>query len=153
MRTPETQSASLGVKREIASGLAVSADAVYSRGYHQCNTRDLNPLNPGDAPAAGSELSPHHAVRDRGPLVVPGGVGNLGRNTNIGPAYVTFDMRVSKFFQLSRLRLETFLEAFNATDHVNFGTTQGNLRSASFGQSTAIQGPPRQVEIGFRLDF
>jgi hypothetical protein len=105
---------------------------------------------------------------DRPDLAIPGGnpldratyfadftgrVGNLGRNTNIGPAYAAFDMRVSKFFQLSRLRLETFLEAFNATDRVNLGTTQGNLRSASFGQSTAIQGTPRQVEIGFRLDF
>jgi hypothetical protein len=274
MRTPETQSVSLGVKREIVTGLAVSADGVYSHGYNQYNTRDLNPRNPatglrpdpaflritqyeteghswyqalllslerrgGRGPGFGvsytlsrtirdvegflflaqDQLNPaaekalatnnrtHQLVanitwalpggfqvagllsarsgqpwtvttgrdnngdteqNDRPDLAVPGGdpldratyfadftgrVGNLGRNTNIGPKYVTLDIRTSKFFQLSRLRLETFIEAFNATDHANFGTPTGNLRSGSFGQSTAIQGSPRQVEIGFRLDF
>jgi hypothetical protein len=43
MRTPETRSISLGVKREIIPGLAVSVDGVTSRGYNQYNNRDLNP--------------------------------------------------------------------------------------------------------------
>ncbi len=43
MLTPETRSASLGVKREVIAGLAVSVDGVYSRGYNQYNNRDLNP--------------------------------------------------------------------------------------------------------------
>lgn len=46
MRTPEARSVSLGIKRELFSGFAVSADGVYSRGYNQFNNRDLNPLNP-----------------------------------------------------------------------------------------------------------
>ena len=29
----------------------------------------------------------------------------------------------------------------------------GNLRSATFGTSTGIQGNQRQIELGFRLDF
>ena len=35
-----------GFKREMFSGVAVSADGVYSRGYNQFNNRDLNPRNP-----------------------------------------------------------------------------------------------------------
>ena len=46
MRTPEARSVSLGFKRELVAGLAVSADGVYSRGYNQFNNRDLNPRDP-----------------------------------------------------------------------------------------------------------
>jgi hypothetical protein len=46
LRTPETRSVSLGVKRELIAGLAVSVDGVYSRGYNQFNNRELNPLDP-----------------------------------------------------------------------------------------------------------
>jgi hypothetical protein len=46
MRTPEARSVSLGIKRELFTGFAVSADGVYSRGYNQFNNRDLNPRNP-----------------------------------------------------------------------------------------------------------
>jgi len=43
MLTPETRAISLGLKREIVAGLAVSVDGVYSRGYNQYNNRDVNP--------------------------------------------------------------------------------------------------------------
>ena len=72
---------------------------------------------------------------------------------NTGPSFVSLDARVPKFIQVQRLRFEVFLEAFNATNKVNFGTPQGNLRSALFGTSTSIQGNQRQLEIGFRMDF
>jgi hypothetical protein len=45
-RTPETRTSSLGVKREIIGGLAVSADGVYSRGYYQYAWNDLNYPDP-----------------------------------------------------------------------------------------------------------
>ena len=80
-------------------------------------------------------------------------VGNLGRNANIGPSFLSLDARVSKFVQIQRLRLEAFVEAFNATNKANMGGPVGNLRSATFGTSTSMQGNPRQVELGFRLDF
>lgn len=44
--TPETRTASVGVKREIISGLAVSVDGVYSRGYNQYAWLDLNYPDP-----------------------------------------------------------------------------------------------------------
>jgi hypothetical protein len=46
IRTPESRSFSLGIKRDIGQGIAVSADGVYSRGYNQFNNRDLNPRDP-----------------------------------------------------------------------------------------------------------
>jgi Carboxypeptidase regulatory-like domain len=85
-------------------------------------------------------------------------VGNLPRNFGRGFPYFETHVRVSKFLDLSRARLdrvELFIEALNVTNYVNLGTPQGNLRSAAFGQATGINGDssPRQVEIGFRVDF
>ncbi len=87
-----------------------------------------------------------------------GRVGNLPRNYGRGFPYFEAHVRVSKFIDLSRARLdrvELFIEALNVTNYVNLGTPQGNLRSAAFGQATGINGDssPRQVEIGFRVDF
>jgi Carboxypeptidase regulatory-like domain/TonB dependent receptor-like, beta-barrel len=107
---------------------------------------------------------------DRPDLAVPGGnpldratystnftgrVGNLGRNTVIGPNYVTLDGRVSKFVRIQRTKIEAFVEAFNVTNRVNLGTPVGNLRSANFGTATGLASGAnsRQVEIGFRVDF
>ena len=118
--------------------------------------------HPGTSPPAATTTAIPRQ-NDRPDLVDPGGdpldratyfadftnrVGNLGRNTNTGPSFVTLDARVSKFFQLQRFRVEGFVEAFNATNKVNFGSPNGNLRSALFGTSTAIQGNQRQVELG-----
>ena len=107
---------------------------------------------------------------DRPDLAIPGGdpldratysanftgrVGNLGRNTVIGPDYLTLDARVSKFIRIQRMKIEGFVEAFNVTNRVNFGAPVGNIRSATFGKSTALatNAASRQVEIGFRVDF
>jgi hypothetical protein len=107
-------------------------------------------------------------INDRPDLAVPDGdprskstyfvdftgrVGNLGRNAALGDPYMVFDARVSRFVRLHNKRIEAFVEAFNATNHVNFDLPNGNLRSSSFGRATEIQGTPRQVEIGLRLDF
>lgn len=45
-KTPETRTASLGIKREVMQGLAVSVDGVYSRGYNQYAWFDLNYPDP-----------------------------------------------------------------------------------------------------------
>jgi len=274
MRTPEARSISLGIKRELFSGFAVSADGVYSRGYNQFNNRDLNPRDPvtglrpnpsylritayeteGHAwysallvgverrgargPAFGASYTLASSIRDvegflflaqdqldpaaekarasnhrkhqlvthatwrlpggvqvaglfsvrsgtpwnvttgrdnngdteqndRPDLRVPGGdprdrntyfadftgrVGNLGRNVNTGNPFFTLDARVSKFVQLTRMRVEGFVEAFNLTNRVNFGNPNGNVRSSSFGRSTGITGTMRKVELGLRVDF
>ena len=274
MRTPEARSVSLGVKRELFAGVAISADGVYSRGFNQFNNRDLNPrdpvtglrpnpnflritqyeteghawykallvsldrrssggvsfgasytlaesvrdvegflflaqdqLNPAAEKARASNDRRHQLVahltwrlpggvqlaglfstrsgtpfnvttgrdnnsdteqNDRPDLANPNGdprsrdtyfadftgrVGNLSRNFGTGPSFYTVDARVSKFVQVERYRIEGFVEAFNLMNRVNFNSPQGNLRSATFGRSTGIQGSMRQVELGVRLDF
>jgi hypothetical protein len=109
-------------------------------------------------------------VNDRPDLAVPGGdplakstydanftrrVGNLPRNSNRGPNYFSLDVRLSKHLALPRTKVELFAEAFNITNYVNLGSPVGNLRSATFGRSTALAtgAAPRQVELGFRLNF
>lgn len=42
IQTPSTRTASLGIKREIVGGFAVSVDGVYSRGYDLFNAVDIN---------------------------------------------------------------------------------------------------------------
>jgi hypothetical protein len=275
-KTPRTVSTSLGVQHEIRPGLTVSADGVYSRGYHLFNNIDVNyPAFPGGprpdpafgqiiefamqgsswstalltnvqyrprrgptvgvaytlsqalrdvedfqyfwmnglnpeadkAPAnndrthqivvnfnwalpAGFQLAGLASARsglpwtvttgvdnnkdlnttiDRPNLAVPGGNplskstydvnfvgnGNLGRNTLRGPNYFVLDARLSKFVTLRRTRVELFAEAFNFTNYVNLGIPTGNLRSSTFGQSTALANgaAPRRVELGFRVNF
>jgi hypothetical protein len=83
------------------------------------------------------------------------GNGNLGRNTLRGPNYFALDARLSKFVLIKRTKLELFAEAFNLTNHVNLGVPTGNLRSSTFGRSTALSNgaAPRRVELGFRVNF
>jgi hypothetical protein len=84
--------------------------------------------------------------------------GNLPRNFARGDGYFETHLRVSKFINLSRAkldRLELFVEALNVTNHVNFDRPQGSLRSTAFGRATQLNddSSPRQIEIGFRVDF
>lgn len=273
-KTPYTRSLSLGVKREVVQGLAISADFVKSRGYNLYATRDINfagsgvarkdaallrvdqhesernsrftalllgverrtsgrgatlgvsytlsrterdtegfgftaqdPLNPAAENGLANNHRRHQLVAnitwqlpgdvqlgallqarsgipwnvttggdnngdtqfvDRPDLVDPNGdprskntyfsgfsgrVGNLPRNSAIGPSFFALDLRVSKSFKLPQTRVEMFVEGFNLSNRVNYGSPTGNLRSSLFGQSTGLAGPPRQVEIGFRIDF
>ena len=108
-------------------------------------------------------------INDRPNVVVPNGdplnkatydatfVGNgtLGRNTLRGPNYFALDVRLSKFIPISRMKLEVFAEAFNATNYYGYNVPNGNLKASTFGQSTALQSgtAPRRVELGFRVNF
>jgi carboxypeptidase family protein len=109
-------------------------------------------------------------INDRPDLAVPGGdplskatyfaaftkrVGNLPRNANRGPDYFSLDARLSKLVPLGRTRAELFAEAFNVTNYVNYGTPNGSLRAATFGQSTGLANgaAPRRIELGARINF
>jgi hypothetical protein len=81
--------------------------------------------------------------------------GNLPRNFGRGDEYFEAHLRVSKFIRMSGRRLEVFAEALNATNYVNLGLPNGNVRSAAFGTATGLASgaSPRQIELGFRFDF
>jgi hypothetical protein len=82
-----------------------------------------------------------------------GCVGNLGRNTFIGPSYWALDASLLKNFQVSeRLRLQFRIEAFNVFNHTNFLLGDNNISSQSFGIAGGT-GPPRNLQFGFKMIY
>lgn len=82
----------------------------------------------------------------------PGTFGNLPRNAGRGPGYWQLDLRVSKVFELERMRLEVLAEAFNLDNHVNLNPWVGNMLNRNFGRSITAD-IARQVQLGVRLGF
>jgi hypothetical protein len=89
-----------------------------------------------------------------------GCVGNLGRNTFVGPGYWALDTSLFRNFKLSDgLRLEFRAEAFNVLNHTNFqlgGTVYpsdiNNLNNPLFGQAGGTSNP-RNLQLGMKLVF
>jgi outer membrane receptor protein involved in Fe transport len=88
-----------------------------------------------------------------------GCVGNLGRNTFIGPSLIVTDMSIFKNVRITeRVKFQFRFEMFNAFNHTNFrlpnaasggnGGTRAN--SGVFGQAHGTQGP-RQIQFGLKL--
>ena len=93
----------------------------------------------------GSDTNNDGVVNDRPP--------DHGRNDARGSALFEADVRVSKFLHAGRMRIELLAEVFNVTNHVNWTSYDGNMaRGEFFGQPTDA-GPPRQFQVGVRVDF
>jgi hypothetical protein len=103
-----------------------------------------------------------HSNTDRPP--------GAGRNTGIGPAFYTLDLRISKRFRFGsheRRNLEVLAEGFNLANHLNHASvnnTVGLLRgpfevtgrhdrspSEALGFTSAFD--PRRIQLGLRLSF
>lgn len=82
----------------------------------------------------------------------------IGRNTGRGFDFASFDLRLSRQFKLTeKTSLELLGEGFNLFNRSNFlvpnstfGVSSAPL--ASFGRPTAAF-DPRQIQLGFRLNF
>jgi hypothetical protein len=92
-------------------------------------------------------------------LPAAGTLGNVARNTIIGPGFQTLDMAIFKNvpFGAGR-RLQFRAEGFNVTNHVNFGLPASTVfnsagRVANAGQITTIVGTARQFQFGLKLEF
>jgi outer membrane receptor protein involved in Fe transport len=90
-----------------------------------------------------------------------GCVGNLGRNTFVGPGYWNLDTSLFKNFRLSdRFRLQFRAEAFNIFNHTNFqlgvansGSSGNNrLQLPEFGKAGGTFNP-RNLQFGMKLNF
>jgi hypothetical protein len=88
-----------------------------------------------------------------------GCVGNLGRNSFVGPGFWGADISGFKNFKVSeRLNFQFRAEAFNVFNHTDFqlpgANSLGNNRinSLQFGQSAGTFNP-RNLQFGFRLAF
>jgi len=89
-----------------------------------------------------------------------GCVGNLGRNTFLGPGYWAVDTSIFKNLRLSdRFRLQFRAEVFNIFNHTNFqlgGATgpmgSNKLNNSQFGQAGGTFNP-RNLQFGLKLSF
>ena len=89
-------------------------------------------------------------------------LGNLGRNTLIGPGLVGVDLSLVKVFALGeRHELQFRTEVFNAPNHSNFSVPSGTVaftdaagdKSANWGRITSTATTSRQVQFGLKLTF
>jgi hypothetical protein len=101
-----------------------------------------------------------HSTNDRPP--------GAGRNTGIGPDYVTFDMRLSRQFKLTeKASVQLMAEGFNIFNRTNFASVNNvvgviappfNLRPNSAASPSQPLGftsafPKRVVQLGVRVNF
>jgi hypothetical protein len=90
-------------------------------------------------------------------------LGNLGRNTVVGPGLVNVDYSMVKNTKIPKIS-EAFTvqfraEFFNLFNHANFAPPTANLDvlsgptlgSAPFGRLTSTQTPERQIQFGLKL--
>jgi len=79
--------------------------------------------------------------------------GDAGRNIIEGPGQLTFDMNISKTFQIRETRsLELRAGATNIFNHVQYVTVDTNINSPTFGQVIAA-GTMRRVTFTSRFRF
>ena len=77
--------------------------------------------------------------------------GNAVRNSVRGPKFWQLDFVASKRVALGGpAQLEVRIEAFNALNHTNFRTPNGNRSAGAFGTITSTF-DARQLQLGFKL--
>ena len=83
-----------------------------------------------------------------------GCVGNLGRNTFVGPSYFAIDTSLLKNVRISdRFRLQFRAEAFNILNHTNFLIgDNSSLHDPQFGVAGGTN-PPRNLQFGLKLSY
>lgn len=62
------------------------------------------------------------------------------------------NVRLSKYFNIDRFRIQLFAEAYNVTNRVNFQSPFFRYGTPTFGNPTTA-GAPRQIQLGTRIDF
>jgi hypothetical protein len=97
-------------------------------------------------------------------LPAPGTLGTVGRNSLTGPKFATVDLALLKNLALQRSSsLQFRVEAFNLTNHVNFGQPSANVfaqtvngggsLSPTAGRITTTASTSRQVQFALKLLF
>lgn len=116
---------------------------------------DSNPVNPGNV----------DRYFDATAFVLPprGTLGNLPRNTMIGPGMGTVDVSVKKRFRFGGARLLEFRsEVFNVLNRANFRIPENSQRTVfraggvlnpTAGRLTATSSSSRQVQFSLRFEF
>ena len=79
-------------------------------------------------------------------------VGDESRNSRRGFGQSYFNVRLSKFINIERLRFQFFAEMFNLFNTANFGNIEDDIRLANFGLPLSA-GDPRLIQFGVRVNF
>ena len=96
-----------------------------------------------------------------GPAIIPTG-GVVPRNAFKGLPLFRLDMRLSKAFNIGeRFKIEGIAEAFNLTNHKNYGNYVSNVNLATFGQPVQVSAfsgtgtayVPLTGQLAFRVSF
>ena len=90
------------------------------------------------------------------PYVDPGKfvIGNVGRNTLVGPETQLFDFDLVKEFPIhERINAEFRWEIFNLANHPVFGQPSGNASSGSVASITGLSADPRLMQFAARINF
>ena len=81
-------------------------------------------------------------------------IGNVGRNTLLGPQTQLFDFDLIKAIPIhERWNAEIRWEVFNAINHPVFGQPSGNASSGSVAQITNLSADPRVMQFAARINF
>jgi hypothetical protein len=84
----------------------------------------------------------------------PGEFGNHVRNSIAGPGQWNIDLALSRLLTIAASKtLELRIEAFNLTNHFNWGTPQRNFLAGTFGRITTQATPPRIMQFGVKYGF
>jgi hypothetical protein len=133
----------------IFSGFEVSPIITYNSGH------PFNLLAGADINGDG------HFTNDRPP--------GSGRNTGVGPDFVTLDMRLGRVFKIGeRANLQFIAEGFNLTNRTNYASVN-NIVGSNFAPPFNVHGtaalspsqplgftsafPKREIQLGLRLSF
>ena len=84
-------------------------------------------------------------------------VGTSGRNSRFGPHFFNADMAVQKDFTFrEHYTAQLRMDAYNAFNHTNYGTPDGNIQSGgSITSGPGVNGStlPRQLQFSARVQF
>ena len=124
-----------------------------NRGY---NTIIDRPDSTGMSATLPGDVRTANRWFDKGQFVLeaPGTLGNVGRNTMIGPGIANWDMSIFKIFSIrEQQQLQFRFEAFNAANHVNLGLPNVNFSNAGFGTIRTTNTNMRNIQFGVKYIF
>jgi hypothetical protein len=109
--------------------------------------------DPNQGPRTVDQWVSASAFRRLDAVAEAGRFGNAGRNIGRGPGQGTLDLSAFKNWSLGEhVRAQFRIEAFNVTNHANFGVPVNDLVSPNFGRILEA-GAPRVFQAGLKLLF
>jgi hypothetical protein len=83
-----------------------------------------------------------------------GTLGDLKKNSLVGPGFRTVDVALSRLLNLGSTRtVQLRLEVFNLLNTFNLGNPETVLDLATFGRITTLAGSPRILQFGVKYGF